>query len=177
MAKTKKKSQSRHGRKQGAAHGRKRNGVQTKGHRSRSKSRMRNPFGVSGSTNTAKMVLGGLVGVTLAKIVPVMLPGSLTASPVMRVLSTGAVAYLSGMLTGKAMGANLGDAVAFGGYMQTASIALNALVPSIGQQIGLGYLTEGDVRIPYNTVTARGALPMPQSAAGANGVSGFPTAF
>lgn len=124
-----------------------------------------------------KMVIGGLAGVTLAKVIPVMLPGTLTSSPILRIITTGAVAFLSGQLAGKAMGGNIGDAVAFGGYMQTASIALNTLVPTIGSQIGLGYLTEGNVALPYNPVSTAPLMLPPANAAGVNGIGGFPNAF
>ena len=102
-----------------------------------------------------KTVLGGLIGVTVAKLIPPMLPGSLTSSPALRVLVTGAVAFGAGMAAGK-VNPQFGSAVTFGGLMQAVSTGLNAFVPSIGSQIGLnGMRGMGDL-VP-------GSFPMPQN--------------
>ena len=152
--------------------------------RRRNAGRRRNPvlFGQSMSPmNTGKTVLGVLVGVTAAKMIPPMLPASLTSSTPMRILVTGAVAFASGMLARKAGSAVSGfaDGIVIGGLAQTVSIALNAFLPSIGSQIGLsgrpgmGDLVPGGFPIPQNPVNVAALMPPPAMAtAGVKGVFG-----
>jgi hypothetical protein len=102
-----------------------------------------------------KSIVGGLLGVTVAKLVPPMLPASLTGSAALRVIVTGAIAFGAGMLANK-MNPNFGSAVTFGGLMQTASVALNAFIPSIGSQIGLSGMGRIGDLVP-------GGFPMPSS--------------
>lgn len=101
--------------------------------------RKRNPelLGVRMSTADFGMVLlAGLAGVTVTKMVPPMLPASLTETNVGRVLASGAVALGAGMLA-QNMNPRLGLAVGFGGGMQTMSVFLNTFLPKVGGQIGL----------------------------------------
>lgn len=150
--------------------------------------RRRNPmlFGQSvRPMELGKSIVGGLLGVTVAKLVPPMLPASLTGSAALRVIVTGAIAFGAGMLANK-MNPNFGSAVTFGGLMQTASVALNAFIPSIGSQIGLsgmgriGDLVPGGFPMPQNPVnySALAPPPMPVMVANAGkGVSGFGRSF
>lgn len=100
----------------------------------------RNPtlFGRNLNTvETLKVFGGGLVGVTITKLVPAYLPiPELNSNPTMRVLVSGATAFLAGYFASKA-NPDFGSAVLFGGGMQTLSVALNAFLPGVGQQIGL----------------------------------------
>ncbi len=100
-------------------------------------------------------VLGGLVGVTAAKMIPAALPPNLTSTPTMRVLSTLGSAMIAGWAAGQ-VSQPFGSAVLFGGMMQTGSIVLNAFLPAIGGQIGLsgmrglGELVDGAYPVPQN---------------------------
>lgn len=155
--------------------------ARARSHRRRNSSvRRRNPvlFGHNmGTTQLAKTTLSVLVGVTIAKLVPPMLPAALTASPAMRVIATGVTAFIAGML-GNKMGPEVGSGVLLGGMAQTASQALNAFVPSIGAQIGLsggrgmGMLVPGGFPIPQNPVNAAALAPMPAMVP-AKGVNGW----
>lgn len=146
---------------------------------SRRNSRRRNPvlFGQHmRPVELGKTVLGGLLGVTVAKLIPPMLPGGLTSSPALRVLVTGAVAFGAGMAAGK-MNPAFGSAVTFGGLMQAVSTGLNAFVPQIGSQIGLngmrgmGDLVPGSFPMPQNPITSYLPPAMPVAAA-PRGVAG-----
>lgn len=126
--------------------------------RRRRTARRRNPslFGKSmNSSQIGQAILGGLIGVTATKIIPANLPPSLIGSPIMRIVSSGVVAVLSGWLAGR-VSQPFGDAVTFGGLMQTGSMALNAFIPSIGSQIGLrgglGDLVAGGYPVPQNPI-------------------------
>lgn len=121
--------------------------------------RRRNPnlFGRSvGTSQLGQAIIGGLIGVTAAKMIPAALPVNLTATPIMQIISTGASAWLAGMLAGR-FSQPFGDAVFFGGMMQMGSIALNAFLPSVGGRIalngmrgGLGELVSGAFAVPQN---------------------------
>ena len=144
----------------------------------------RNPslFGQSNAFEMSKMIVGGLAGVTITKAVPNMLPSSLTSSPIMRVLSSGVVAFVAGYLGGKFIDKTVGDAIMFGGLMQTGSVALNSFLPSVGATIGLqglggglGDLIAGNYPVPQNPIYPQfnpgyGAaqLAAPAAAAGAS---------
>jgi hypothetical protein len=112
------------------------------------------------SSQALKMIAGGLVGVTATKTLTAMLPAQFVSSPILRIVASGAVAFLSGMLVGR-MDSSFGSAVAFGGYMQTGSLALNTLVPSIGSRLSLGELVPGSFPLPQNPIRAGGMLAAP----------------
>ena len=148
--------------------------------------RRRNPnlFGarVTGM-QMGKAVAGGLVGVAAAKFIPTMLPANLVGSNIMRVIATGVSAFVAGWLAGKA-DRTFGDAVLFGGLMQTGSVVLNVFVPSIGKQIGLSGLTPARFPLPDNPIAAGMMLAAPGAAAGApiraanvSGLAAFGSAF
>lgn len=116
--------------------------------------RRRNQFG--GASGQVKAVFGGLLGVTGTKLIPGVLPGNLTATPIMASLTSVAAAWGVGELVKRMLGKELGEAYQFGGYMQAGSVVLNAFVPAIGGQIalrgvrGLGELVSAAFPIPQN---------------------------
>lgn len=145
--------------------------------RRRRTARRRNPslFGKSmNSTQIGQAILGGLIGVTATKVIPANLPPTLVGTPIMRIVSSGVVAVLSGWLAGR-VSQPFGDAVTFGGLMQTGSMALNAFIPSIGSQIGLrgglGDLVAGGYPVPQNPIRGYANPPMVASGDGSYGSS------
>jgi hypothetical protein len=109
--------------------------------------RRRNPnlFGSPvGSASTLKMVAGGLVGVAAAKFIPTMLPASIVSGTITRIIATGAAAFVASFVARKAgLSEQVAGAVLFGGLMQTASVAMNALLPaSIATRLALSGLTD-----------------------------------
>ncbi len=122
--------------------------------------RRRNPdlFGAKVSTTTLMTAaIGGIVGVTMAKLVPPALPAAMVSTPAMRVVATLGTALLGGYVVGQ-MDLTLGRGVMFGGLMQTVSQALNAFVPAVGRHVGLGRgrgvgaIVPGGFNTPYNPV-------------------------
>lgn len=135
--------------------------------------------------STGSMVLGILLGVTAAKIIPGLLPASLVgASPIMRIIVTGVSAYLAAMLA-KKFSPSIGQGVMYGGMAQTASVGLNAFLPSIGSQIGLSGLSAfapASFTVPQNPITAgaaqnRLAIAAASATKGGMGGRGFARAF
>lgn len=128
--------------------------------------RRRNPEFFGGrvaSVGSIKVVLGGLVGVAAAKFLPTIVPASITgSSQIIRVVLTGASAYVASKAAEMfKLGPQTTSAVLFGGLMQTASVALNAFLPSIGRQIGLsglGEIVPGSFPVPQNPLR----LPPPR---------------
>lgn len=126
--------------------------------------RSHNPtlFGASlGSTQSLKILGGGLVGVASAKFIPQILPASLTSSisgsTIGAVFITGASALASWWLASK-LDEKFGEGVLFGGLMQTASVALNAFLPNFtigGVPISLGDLVQGQFAVPQNPLRQR----------------------
>ena len=114
-----------------------------------------------GSGQTLSMVAGVLVGVTAAKVIPGMLPAQLTASPILRLIATGASAYVASLVSGKVFSGQFSDAVFLGGLAHTGSVALNTFVPSIGARVGLnggmGDLVPGTFPVPQNPI--KGYMP------------------
>lgn len=135
------------------------------------------PFGLSG-TNAAKAVAGGLIGVAIAKMLPGMAPASLQGGKFMNIVLTGVSAVIAGMAAKKFVDQSFGDAVLFGGLMQTGSVALNTLMPSIGGRFGLGELMSGSYPVPQNPIRAGMAAPPVQARVTMSGLSrAFGTAF
>lgn len=120
--------------------------------------RRRNPilFGQSVSAgNMAKAVVGGLAGVAAAKLLPTFLPASLSSSPILRVVVSGASAYAASLAARKlGLGPQVESAVLFGGLMQTGSLAISAFAPaSISSRLalsGMGELMPGGFSVPQN---------------------------
>ena len=122
--------------------------------------RRRNPdlFGSKVPTTTlVTAAIGGIVGVTVAKLIPPALPAAMVSTPAMRVIATLGTALLGGYVVGQ-MDKTLGQGVVFGGLMQTVSLSLNAFIPAVGQHVGLGRrrgfgaITPGGFNTPYNPV-------------------------
>ena len=124
------------------------------------------------------MMGGGLVGVAMTKYLPTLLPASITSTisgfsgSFFPVLITGAGAFAAGYLAKRFVGETFGNAVLFGGLMQTGSAALNAFFPSaslLGQRLalsGVGDIVPGWYPVPQNPVTARA----PMAVAGGTGM-------
>ena len=139
--------------------------------------RRRNPIDLFGQKTTAglaKVIAAGLVGVAAAKFLPTLLPATFVSSNITRTIATAVAAWVSGFAAAKVTDKNIGDAVMFGGFMQTASVALNAFLPSIGKQVGLGELMPGKFPVPQNPLM----IPAPVAAPNARiGVSGLNRSF
>jgi hypothetical protein len=134
--------------------------------------------------NLVTSIGGGLLGVTVAKAAPGLLPASMQ-SPIMRMFAAAGAGYAAKMLAHKMRQPALGDAMLFGALMQAGSTALNAWLPSIGGQIGLnglGDLVPGAFTVPQNPLRYQQALIGPQPvlqmpmASGAK-LSGISSAF
>lgn len=154
----------------------------TRHHRRRNRryARRSNPALFGGALTgrrTLTLVGGGLLGVAAAKFIPTIGPISSLAggSNVMRVVVTGASAFVAGWAAGK-LDATLGDAVLFGGLMQTGSVALNALLPGFrigGIPLGLSGMAElmpGQFPVPQNPLMLPPAPPT-QARITANGLA------
>lgn len=107
--------------------------------------------------NTVKMVAGGLVGVAVCKFIPTMLPAQFISGPILRVVATGASAFLAGFVARKVgLSPQVSGAVLFGGLMQTGSVALNAFLPSsIATRLalsGMGDIVPGRFPVPQNPI-------------------------
>ena len=142
---------------------RRRRNVTAVANRSRRRSyrrRRRNPDLFGSKVKTTELMtaaVGGILGVTIAKLVPPALPPGMVSTPAMRVIATLGTALLGGYIVGQ-MDKNLGQGVMFGGLMQTVSMTLNAFVPAVGQHVGLGRrrgvgaITPGGFNTPFNPV-------------------------
>lgn len=142
--------------------------------------RRRNPlFGQSGAKNYAMMIGGGLVGVAAAKYIPTIIPSSITAtmgtSPIMSIVISGAGAFAAGYLAKRFVGNEFGEAVLFGGLMQTGSLILSAFAPApLNTALalsGLGDIMPGYFPVPQNSITGRPPVAVMPTAS--KGVSGF----
>lgn len=151
--------------------------------RRRSSGRRRNPelFGRSvGVTEMTKQVLGGLVGVTIVKTVPSMLPAAATSSPILATATSVVTALAAGYITGK-MFPDLASAVMFGGLMQAGSVLLNQFLPSVGSTIGLSGLGNlvgpASFPVPQNPLRPGTVVAMPAPSSPRIGSSGMGRAF
>lgn len=127
----------------------------------------RNPISIMGQTGAkgiGTMLVGGLVGVAATKLLPTLIPdGVIPSSNIVRALVSAGAAYASGMAASKFVSVEFGNAVSFGGYMQAASVALNAFLPSIGSRIGLNGMRElipGQFSVPQNPLRLPPAPPV-----------------
>ncbi len=139
-------------------------------HRRRSM-RRRNPmpsfFGAAGARGLGTTIAGGLVGVAAAKLLPGLVPAGLIPITGIwpRVLITGVAAWGAGTAATKFVGKSFGDAVFFGGLMQTGSMVLNALLPNFkvgGIPLalsGLGELVPGQFPVPQNPLRISAPAP------------------
>jgi len=95
----------------------------------------RNPsvFGSSSGKDLATIGGGIILGVSAAKLIPPMFDtalGEMASSLPAKIVITGVVAFGVGAAAKKFMPGPLGDAIIAGGLAQTASMALNALLPA-----------------------------------------------
>jgi len=140
--------------------------------RRRSVRRRRNPdvFGARPlSGGGLKLIAGGLVGVAAAKFLPRLIPASITATMgnFGGVVATGVSAYVAGLAAGKFLGPAMGQAVLFGGLMQTGSVVLNMLLPGLqfgGVSLALGELMPGSFPVPQNPLRQVSAPAAPANA-------------
>jgi hypothetical protein len=133
--------------------------------------RRRNPvpsfFGASGPRGLGTTIAGGLLGVAAAKLIPGLVPANLL--PIQgtwaKVVVTGVSAWAAGTAATKFVGAAFGQAVMFGGMMQTGSMALNALLPNFkvgGIPLalsGMGELMAGSFPVPQNPLRIPAPVP------------------
>jgi hypothetical protein len=121
----------------------------------------RNPsiLGVNiASKSGIELIGGGLLGVAATKFLPTVLPSSVFSTLGSSTLATTAVSGISAFIAGwvaSRFNPNLGAGVYFGGFMQTASVALNGFLPSIYSAIGsplsgLGNFAPGRFAVPQN---------------------------
>ena len=83
------------------------------------------------------------------------------------VVVSGVSAFIAGWAAGK-VNKEFGDAVLFGGLMQTGSVAINAFLPSsISGQFSLGDLVNGNFVVPQNPIRAAQMAGMAAAAAAA----------
>jgi hypothetical protein len=164
--------------------------------RSRSRNRRRmnshrrrrhNPslFGKSGMKDMLLMIGGGLVGVAATKYLPTLIPTSmltsLGSSSLVSVAITGAGAFVAGWLAGK-ISKEFGEAVLFGGLMQTGSALLNAFAPaSVSGALALSGVGDivptGMFPVPNNQFRSYVPPAPPSAANGSKGVGAFRGAF
>jgi len=132
------------------------------------------------------MVGGGLVGVAATKFLPTLIPSSmltsLGSSSLVSVAVTGAGAFLAGWIASK-VSKEFGEAVLFGGLMQTGSAILNAFAPpSLSGALALSgvgdIVSTGPFPVPNNQFRGYGPLAPPAPTKGVSGFRGFgPGAF
>ena len=169
-----------------AANPRRRRRVIRRNPRRRVTRRRRNPdvFGSRPlSGGGIKLIAGGLVGVAAAKFLPRLIPSSITATMgnFGGVVATGISAYVASIAAGKFLGPQMGQAVLFGGLMQTGSVILNMVLPGfavagipLALGGGLGELMPGSFVVPQNPLR----LPAPMAPANARvNLNGLSRAF
>ena len=121
-------------------------------------------------------VLGGLIGVTVNRVVLPMLPAALTASNAFATLSAFGLALLewwAASLIDKSFGA----AVGFGALMNAANVGLNAFIPSVGSTIGLSGRGTGDFVPARFTVPQNPILDAGTAGNGPSMRSAYPAAY
>ena len=149
--------------------------------------RRHNPqlFGKSGMKDMLLMVGGGLVGVAATKYLPTLIPAPMLASfgssSLVSVAITGAGAFVAGWLAGK-ISKEFGEAVLFGGLMQTGSSLLNAFAPaSVSGALALSGVGDivptGMFPVPNNQFRSYVPPAPPAAAGGRKGVGAFRGAF
>jgi hypothetical protein len=124
-------------------------------------------FGAGGAKGLGTTLAGGLLGVAAAKLLPGLVPAGLIPITGVwpRVIITGAAAWGAGTAATKYVGKAFGEAVFFGGLMQTGSLVLNALLPNFtvgGVPLslsGLGELVPGQFPVPQNPLRISAPAP------------------
>jgi hypothetical protein len=148
------------------------------------RNRRHNPalFGKSSAKDIIMLVGGGLVGVAATKYLPTLLPASVTSSlgtsSLVSVAVTGVGAFVAGWLAGK-VSKEFGEAVLFGGLMQTGSALLNAFAPaSVSGALalsGVGDIMPGMFVVPQNPI--KSYVPPAPPPKAASGMGAFRGAF
>jgi hypothetical protein len=121
-------------------------------------------------------VLGGLIGVTVNRVVLPMLPSALTGSNAFATLTAFGLALLewwAASLIDKSFGA----AVGFGALMNAANVGLNAFIPSVGSTIGLSGRGTGDFVPARFTVPQNPILDAGTAGNGPAMRSAYPSAY
>lgn len=141
----------------------------------------RNPsiFGGTGSKDMLTLIGGGLVGVAAAKFIPKTIGGTLSGVTGSMgnyggLVLTGLSAWIAGWAASKFVGDRFGNAVLFGGLMQTGSVALNLFVPGFavgGVPLALGELVPGQFVVPQNPLRLPAAPAAPTPRVNMNGLS------
>lgn len=153
-----------------SAKGRRRSNPSRRRHSSR-----RNPQLFGKSLNAGEMlkqVLGGLAGVTIARIVPAALPlGGISSNPIGRAVLSAASGYAAGMLA-RSFAPDLEGAVMFGGFMYAGATLINSFMPGIG--VSLGDFVPSANLLPYNGIRSASAAKIAAQTAIANASSKAP---
>lgn len=125
----------------------------------------------------AELIAGGLIGVTVNRLVMPMLPSSVTSNNFFSTIAAFAVA-LGEWWAASMVSKDFGAAVGFGALMEAGSTALNTFLPQVGSVVGLsGYRGLRDF------VPAQFSIPPQPAGIGLNnnpitGVSGaYPMAY
>jgi hypothetical protein len=124
-------------------------------------------FGGVGARGLGTTIAGGLVGVAAAKLIPGLVPANLLpiSGGWAKVAMTGLSAWIAGTAATKFVGRAFGDAVMFGGFMQTGSQVLNVLLPNFtvgGVPLalsGMGELMPGRFPVPQNPLRIPAPVP------------------
>jgi hypothetical protein len=107
----------------------------------------KNPMFLGSSVKPMKMVelvAGGVVGLGVNNLAMAAMPATLTGNAFGAVAASVAVALASGY-AGGFIDKEFGAAVAFGGLMAAAQIAIAQWIPSVGSTIGLSGRGTGDL--------------------------------
>lgn len=164
----------------------KRNSTDSRKATTRRTTRRRNASTVYGSKILSpvgiKMIGGGLAGVALTKVVGRFIPANLRIGGFIGdTLIAGLTSVGLGMAASRFLGAEVGNAVTFGGLMYTGSVFLNGVAPNLrvmDTPLALGAWAPANFVVPQNPITdgmqAQMALPAP--APGAN-LAGLQRAF
>jgi hypothetical protein len=134
----------------------------------------RNPMPGGGGRSTMELIAGGLLGVMAAKTIPGMiLPASMTSSPIARALAAAATGYAAGYAAERFLKMrSLGEGITFGGFMEAGGILVTTYLPSISGNLGLGAIIPGYVNPPVNPVTYRPPMQIAAPAAATAGMKG-----
>lgn len=125
-----------------------------------------------------KAVIAGMAGMAVAKFLPTVIPGNLVQGNIMRVVATGASAFVAQALAKAVkMDASISDAVLFGGLIQTGSVALNSFLPGLAGSLGLSGIMDGNWTIPENPLKQLPLPPAPTEAGSRIALSGLQRAY
>ncbi len=147
-----------------------------KGRRNR---RRGNPIFFGANVTPVQMgqyVLGGLIGVTVNRVVMPMLPSALTSSNAFATLTAFGLALIE-WWAASFIDKSFGAAVGFGALMNAANVGLNAFIPSVGSTIGLSGRGTGDFVPARFTVPQNPILDAGTAGSGSSQRSAYPSAY